>query len=301
MRNYAIFTIIILFSIAALSACQSGLGQADFDPDRAMIDVERQLAFGPRIPGSEGHDATVAWIVTSLQQAGWDVERQSFDYHGTTITNIIASTPRTSDQPVIILGAHYDTRPLADRDPAHPTLPVPGANDGASGVAVLLEIARALPPGRLDFPVQLVFFDAEDSGGIDQWDWIIGSTYFAQHFHEPCAGVIIVDMIGDRDLSLPLEQTSSPELQASIWSMAQQSGFTAFESRRGYAIIDDHTPFLQRGIPAVDIIDFDYPAWHTRADTIDQLSAESLEQVGQTLVNWLLARNDMTGEDILYP
>jgi len=295
MRNRGVHIIQFLL-ICSLTSCQSRSVTTDFNPVQAMSFVEQQLAFGPRIPGTEGHAETANWIEATVADYGWSVRRQSFQYRGTTITNIIASSSTSSTDPVLILGAHYDTRPHANLDEQQPLSPVPGANDGASGVAVLLEIARTLPPGSLSYPLMLVFFDAEDSGGIDGWDWIVGSTYFAEHLDRPCEGVVIVDMVGDQDLYLPLERTSDPSLQASIWLEGQRSGFPAYESREGYAIIDDHTPFLQRGIPAVDIIDFDYPAWHTRADTLDQLSTDSLEQVGQTLVNWLLARNLMINE-----
>ena len=276
-----------------ISGCRAGESYPDFNAARAYQDVRTQLSFGPRIPGTIAHEETAAWIQDSLNNSAWSVETQSFSYHGTTIINIIASNQCALESPPIILGAHYDTRPLADQDLARPDLPVPGANDGASGVAVLLEIARVMPVCP---PIQLAFFDAEDSGGIAGWDWIVGSTYFADHLDTTPVAVIIVDMVGDRDLSLPLERNSSPDLQASIWAAAERGGYSAFETTRGYAMIDDHTPFLQRGIPAVDIIDFDYPAWHTVTDTLDQISANSLEQVGQVLVNWLYERNSMNTE-----
>ncbi|MBN2555969.1 MAG: M28 family peptidase [Anaerolineales bacterium] len=288
-RRIYILTLVILF----VSACRAGGSYPVFNARRAYRDIQMQLSFGPRIPGTPAHAETAAWIQATLNDTAWTVETQSFSYNGMTITNIIASNHCALESTPIILGAHYDTRPLADQDPARPDLPVPGANDGASGVAVLLEIARVMP---FCPPIQLVFFDAEDSGGINGWDWIVGSTYFADHLEASVAAVVIVDMVGDRDLSLPLERNSSPELQASIWSGAARWGYSAFETTRGYAMIDDHTPFLQRGIPAVDIIDFDYPAWHTVSDTIDQISEDSLEQVGQVLVNWLHERNSMNTE-----
>lgn len=293
MRNrFGLFCVFLLLALLS-AACRAGEAVPDFDPDRALAQIQTQLAFGPRIPGTPGHAATTAWIEEELLAVGWQPVRQTFDYQGVQLTNLYATAATSSEDNLIILGAHYDTRPHADRDSIEPMAPVPGANDGASGVAVLLEIARVLPPGSLDFPLMLVFFDGEDSGGIDGWDWIVGSSYFAQNLSQPVAGVIIVDMVADQNLSLPLERNSNPDLQASIWATARASGFSAFETRPGYAMIDDHTPFLALGIPAVDIIDFDYPAWHTTEDTFEQVSADSLEQVGQTLVNWLMERNTM--------
>jgi len=293
MRNQIVALLMIFLLALLVPACQTGEVAPVFDSTTAHAHIRTQLAFGPRIPGTREHAETLAWIEEELAAAGWQPIRQSFSYQDTLLTNLYASSDPSSEDGLIILGAHYDTRPHADRDPGQPFEPVPGANDGASGVAVLLELARVLPPGTLDFPLMLVFFDGEDSGGINNWDWIVGSTHFAAQLEQTPAGVIIVDMVADRTLSLPLERNSDPDLQASLWETGRRSGFPAFETRPGYAMIDDHTPFLARGIPAVDIIDFDYPAWHTTADTLDQVSAQSLEQVGQTLVNWLMERNTM--------
>ena len=174
-----------------------------------------------------------------------------------------------------------------DPDPRLRTQPVPGANDGASGVAVLLELARTLP---VDLPVQiwLVFFDAEDNGDIQGWDWIMGSSAFVASLEAKPDAAIIIDMIGDADLNLPIEQNSTPELVQQIWQTAKDLGYeSVFLNQPGYSMLDDHTPFLQAGIPAVDIIDFDYPYWHTTQDTPDKVSAQSLEIIGNTLTQWL--------------
>ncbi len=164
---------------------------------------------------------------------------------------------------------------------------MPGANDGASGVAVLLELARTLPD---DLPVQLwlVFFDAEDNGDIQGWDWIMGSSAFVASLEAKPDAAIIIDMIGDANLNLPIEQNSTPELVQQIWQTAKDLGYeSVFLNQPGYSMLDDHTPFLQAGIPAVDIIDFDYPYWHTTQDTPDKVSAQSLEIIGNTLTQWL--------------
>jgi Zn-dependent M28 family amino/carboxypeptidase len=187
-----------------------------------------------------------------------------------------------------ILGAHYDTRLVADQDPdpAKRLDPVPGANDGASGVAVLLELARTLPTDILD--VELVFFDAEDNGYIDGWDWVLGSRAFVTSLATTPDAMILVDMVGDTDLRLPREANSDAALTASIWGVANRLGHgEIFIDEMGPAILDDHVPFLEAGIPAVDIIDFDYDYWHTTQDTPDKVSAESLEIVGSTILEWL--------------
>jgi Zn-dependent M28 family amino/carboxypeptidase len=257
-----------------------------FDGQRALADVEAQVAFGPRTPGSSGHAQVQDWMRSELSEAGWESRIQSSEMLGHPIQNVIAY--RGEEMPQIILGAHYDTRLVADNDPdpAKQLDPVPGANDGASGVAVLLELARVLPKDSV--PVWLVFFDAEDNGRIAGWDWILGSQAFVEglEFHPKAA--VIVDMIGDADQNIYIERNSDPELAREIWDIAAELGYgQSFIPRPKFSMLDDHTPFLQAGVPAVDIIDFDYPYWHTTGDTVDKVSAESLEAVGTTLEEWI--------------
>jgi Zn-dependent M28 family amino/carboxypeptidase len=224
---------------------------------------------------------------TELEAAGWVVEVQQTERMGHSIYNIIAS--RNAETPQIILGAHYDTRMYADHDPTpgKQAEPVPGANDGASGVAVLLELARSLPADTE--PVWLVFFDAEDNGHIEGWDWILGSRAFAEEIVVQPRAVVIVDMIGDADLNIYLEKNSNVAIRTEIWSTAKSLGYAdKFINQEKFSMLDDHTPFLEAGIPAVDLIDFDYPYWHTIQDTPDKVSAESLQAVGDTLWNWVV-------------
>ncbi len=265
--------------------------ELDFSGEAALSLIQEQLAFGPRYPGSVGHKLVQDWIVRRLLQLGWTVEIQQFSYRGIDLQNIVARQPNAIGGDNILLGAHYDTRKFADRD-ADPTQPVPGANDGASGVAVLLELARIF---STEFPrnVLLVFFDGEDQGHIEEWDWSVGSSYFVDQLVDPVAAAIIVDMVGDKDLALPYELNSDSGLVESIWETAKTAGFSAFILEPGKSIIDDHIPFLQEGIPAVDIIDIQYPSWHTREDQLDKVSADSLYQVGRTLEIWLESRSDM--------
>ncbi len=260
----------------------------DFDGARAYADVEKQVAYGPRTPGSEAHRQTVNWIRAQLSEAGWVSEVQEATSGGQRVRNIIAS--RDGQPPLVILGAHYDSRLYADNDPdpANHSLPVPGANDGASGVAVLLELARVLPTDSV--PVTLVFFDAEDNGRIEGWDWILGSRAYAASLEQLPQAVVIVDMVGDADLRLYKEAQSDPTLSDAIWRVAANLGYAdVFIPEVRYTILDDHVPFLERGIPAVNIIDINYDYWHTVQDTPDKVSARSLQIVGETVLVWLKA------------
>ena len=260
-----------------------------FDGARAYMDVQTQVDLGPRIPGSGGHVSIREWMRAELESAGWKVEIQEAERMGHPIYNVVAK--RNDDAPQIILGAHYDTRMVADQDPelVKRQLPVPGANDGASGVAVLIELGRSLPKDTV--PVWLVFFDAEDNGRIDGWDWILGSRAFAEELSTHPEAVVIVDMIGDADLNIYLEQNSNASIRTEIWATAEKLGYAdKFINQEKFSMLDDHTPFLEAGIPAVDIIDFDYPYWHTTQDTPDKVSAESLQTVGKTLWTWIVEK-----------
>lgn len=193
-----------------------------FDGQRAYADVVYQVNLGPRTPGSPAHAQTVAWIRAELERAGWQVSVQETEWNGQPVRNLVAR--RSNDAPFLLLGAHYDSRPVADRDPGpESSLPVPGANDGASGVAILLELARSLPPDTV--PLWLVFFDAEDGGGLPGGEWIIGSRLFAASLTVRPQAVVIVDMVGDADLNLYYERNSDPVLQAEIWSQAAALGY----------------------------------------------------------------------------
>jgi glutaminyl-peptide cyclotransferase len=261
-----------------------------FDGDRAFQHIVTQLDFGERTPGSIGHDKAVDWMVDELTSSKWDVSIQELPYGEYVIRNVVAK--RGSGEPWIVLGAHYDTRFFADQDmdPEMRLQSVPGANDGASGVAVLLELARVLP-ADLPGDIWLVFFDAADNGDIPGWDWILGSQAFVDVLEGIPDAVVVIDMIGDKDLEIFWERNSDFELTREIWQVATDLGYgDYFISQPGYRIIDDHLPFVRGGIPAVDIIDFDYPAWHTVDDTIDNVSARSLQVVGDVLYHWLLTR-----------
>ncbi len=261
-----------------------------FDASRAYADVQKQVAFGPRIPGSTAHAQEVDFIRQQLEQAGWKVDVQHAQLMGHPIQNVLAT--RSDVAPAYIIGAHYDSRLHADHDPdpSKQTQPVPGADDGASGVAVLLEMARTLPKNSV--PVWLVFFDAEDNGEIPGWDWLLGSKAFVATMTARPKGMILLDMIGQENLSIPMEGNSDPALRTAIWNKAASMGYgDVFVPRVKYNIEDDHLPFIQAGIPAVDIIDIDYPYWHTASDLPEHVSPRSLQIVGEVITGWL---NDQT-------
>lgn len=286
----ALAVVLLAAGAAYLSAAGKGSAHIDeqtqprFDGDRAYQYALDQCQMGPRPPGSEAHHAAGDYIISHLEKQGWAVETQEFEYQGVKLRNIVG---KFGQGPIVILGAHYDTRPVADRDPEHPEEEIVGGNDGASGVAVLLELAEALPRHELRNEVWLAFFDAEDSGGLQGWPWCVGSAHMAESLTTQPACVIVVDMVGDSDQQVYYERNSDPALREEVWRIAGRLGYAQFIPEVGHSIIDDHLPFAQMGIPAVDIIDFDYPYWHTIEDTCDKIGAESLERVGRVLEEWL--------------
>lgn len=282
--------IALLFSLFFIGYIYLEYGSSStFDGQRAYRNVEIQMSFGPRTPGSQAHSQTIAWLVSELENYGWEVEIQELTYQGQPVRNVIAR--RGTGNRWIILGAHYDSRFVADQDPDPNlrSLPVPGANDGGSGVGVLVELARVLPQNLAKADqVWLVFFDSEDQGNLPGWDWIYGSRAFVNQLQGTPTAMVLLDMIGDADLNIFQERNSDAELTRQIWNSASALGYQdQFKQQTKYRMLDDHIPFIEKGIPAVDLIDFDYPYWHTSQDTIDKVSAASLEAVGQTLIKWL--------------
>jgi Zn-dependent M28 family amino/carboxypeptidase len=288
-----------LLAIAMVASC--GRPAAAFEGKRAFEWLTRQVEMGPRVPGTAAHDSCFTHLVAAFREFTPHVETDTFSYDSPVLKkevrllNAVARFRPEIDQRVVI-GAHWDTRPWADRDPvpARRILPVPGANDGASGVAVLLELARNLggrnPP---TVGVDLVLFDGEDLGTEqDPNGWFRGSNRYVEQISEqkPPLFVIVVDMVGKKDPAFHWEGYSRQ--QASnvvdlVWEEARALGVRSFRSDVKHSVFDDHIPFLNAGIPAIDIIDFDYPEWHTTRDTPDKCSPESLEGVGRVLLSLL--------------
>jgi glutaminyl-peptide cyclotransferase len=255
-----------------------------FDGERAYQYALDQCEIGPRPSGSEAGWATGDYIISQLKGAGWHVDTEEFEYEGVRLRNIVG---KLGQGPVVILGAHYDTRPVADRDRQHANEPIIGGNDGASGVAVLLELANVLTSEELGYEVWLAFFDGEDRGNVQGWPFSVGSSYMAEHLTVQPAYVIVVDMVGDKEQELYYEENSDPALRERLWNVAAELGYEEFVPEVRHSLVDDHVPFVNAGIPAVDIIDFDYPYWHTVEDTCDKVGPESLERVGRVLEDFI--------------
>jgi Zn-dependent M28 family amino/carboxypeptidase len=257
-------------------------GPLSFEAKQAYMRVLEQCGFGPRPTGSINNRLLGDYLVATLEGYGWLVEVQEFTHQDVPVRNVIA---RKGKGPVVILGAHYDTRPFADYDPLETQGQyILGANDGGSGVAVLLELARVLDMDQVPYEVRLAFFDAEDRGHLDGWPFSVGAQQYAAALDVTPEYVIVVDMVGDQNQVLYWEGQSDRELSAQIWTVAAELGYEQFfvpEVR--WQIIDDHVPFVQRGWRAIDIIDFEYPYWHTTQDTADKVSAESLGRIGHVL------------------
>jgi hypothetical protein len=253
--------------------------------------VLEQCGYGPRPSGSTNLLLLGDYILEVLAGYGWSTEVHEFVYRDVPLRNLVASK---GSGPLVILGAHYDTRPYADYDPPETREQhILGANDGGSGVAVLLELARVLDMERVPYEVRLIFFDAEDRGNLDGWPFSVGAEQYAEELDTDPEFVIVVDMVGDQEQRFYWEGYSDPELNQELWSLAADLGYEEqFIPQVQWEIIDDHLPFVNKGWVAVDVIDFDYPHWHTTQDTADKVSAESLGRIGTVLEVFLEQERD---------
>jgi glutaminyl-peptide cyclotransferase len=289
--------ILPVFLVLLLPAIYSAQGVPAFDKKAAFAYLEAQCAFGPRVPGSEAHLRCRDYLVKALSGFAEKVEIQPFELtfgrppRTVEAFNIIAKfRPGLADR--VLLCAHWDSRPWADEDldPKLHSTPVLGANDGASGVAVLLEMAKIFHAQPPPVGIDLVLLDGEDEGDAgNTWSWALGSQYFAARLkkNDFPRFVVLLDMIGDRDLKITQEAYSleyAPELMAKVWKIASDLKIKSFLPERGPAVMDDHIPFLRLRIPAIDLLDLDYPYWHTSQDTPDKCSPDSLDDVGRVLV-----------------
>lgn len=285
-------------AVAALAVVLCALlpscGAPEFDGEAAFTLIETQCSFGPRNPGGPGHEAMLEWLVATLRSRADAVSVQRFvvaaPAGNVELTNVIASF-RPDERERVLLCAHWDTRAVAERDPdpAKRETPIAGANDGASGVAVLLELARVMAARGPAVGVDLVFFDGEDGGdGGGLGEWCLGSSYYAAHLGEYSPRyAVVIDMVGDADLGIPKEPNSlsaAPGVVERVWEAARAVGAESFGERSGPAMYDDHVPLIRGGIPAIVVIDPHYRYWHTVEDTPDKCSASSLAEVGAVVV-----------------
>ncbi|MEP6690878.1 MAG: M28 family peptidase [Gemmatimonadaceae bacterium] len=282
-----------------------------FNADSAMAYVRTQLAFGPRVPGTIGHTRTGDWIVTQMRARADTVIEQRWQHvtaKGDTLPlrNVLARFRPAAAERVLYV-THWDTRPVAesDADPNKRGLPIPGANDGASGVALFVAIGDVLKKTPPNVGVDLLFVDGEDYGTFTpNVDVLLGSDYFAKHLpspdYKPLYGVLW-DMIADKEQSFPPEGNSvqrAPEVVTKVWNTAADLGYgDAFVKNGGQYITDDHVPLLDAGLRVIDVIDYWYPSesaqphyHHTMQDTIDKLSARSFQTVGDVAVALVTGR-----------
>jgi hypothetical protein len=296
MRFHQAVPSLTLLLLGLTFSCRAQL-PPPFDGTRAFGLLEKQCSFGPRVPGSTAHQRCRDYLVTALRGYADQVTTQDFIHtfgnpaQSARATNIIANfQPQKGDR--ILLCAHWDSRPWADQDPdpKNHSKPILGANDGASGVAVLLEFARLIKQKAPRVGIDIVLFDAEDQGlEGNERSYARGAQHFARTVvpsFRPRFGILL-DLIGDADLNIYQEHYSlryARPIVEKVWDAAAQAGVTEFQPQPGYAVFDDHLPLLERGIPCIDIIDFDYPHWHTLGDTPDKCSAESLEKVGRVVL-----------------
>jgi hypothetical protein len=301
-------SLIALVSAVLLGACGSEGDQGypppvpllverpSFDGSVAHELVRTQVAFGPRVPGEPGHSRQLVWMDSIVSQWADSVERHSFSYLTSrgdelSLTNLLARFRADSEHRILLL-THWDTRPWSDQaeDPAERDLPVPGANDGGSGTAILLHLAQLMGETPPPTGVDLLFVDGEDYGPGTQ-DMFLGSRHFAATLPRPLPWSygVLLDMVGDLDPNYPMEAYSAefaPTLTQRIWQTAHQLGFGAFfPARVGSRVLDDHIPLNEAGLPTVNIIDFQYgpgnELWHTPRDTPENTSPESLRMVGE--------------------
>ena len=273
-----------------------------FSGNGAFEYLKAQTAFGPRNPNSPGHAACLGYLVSTLKGFADQVRLQEFTHQGydgekLRLTNIVASyKPEARER--LLLCAHWDSRPRAeyDENQSRRNEPIPGANDGASGVGVLLELARLLKQTPPAIGVDIVLFDGEDYGKDgDHALYLIGSRYFARNKpadYLPRFGILL-DMVGDTYLDLPKEANSvkfAPDIVSLVWNTAHELGISQFLEQKGEEILDDHIPLNEAGIKTIDIIDFNYPDdtnryWHTHQDTPEHCSPESLGAVGTVVTH----------------
>lgn len=277
----------VLFALCAQRPEAQSPKPEAFDSSRAYDHLRQIISIGPRPAGSPGLARTRDYIIAHLKTLGIPVRQQAFvaktPIGNIQMVNLIATIPGPRKERIAIAG-HYDTKLFRE-------FRFVGANDGGSSTAFLLELARVLKPRTNGFTIELIFFDGEEA---TLRDWGEGDhTYGSQHYVDTArkAGalsslkaLVLVDMIADRSPRFLRESNSTPWLTDILWSAAQKMGHGSIFVNASMPIEDDHIPFLNAGVTAADIIDLDYPAWHTPNDTLDQTSARTMQIVGDVII-----------------
>jgi len=300
MKNASMTFIILLILLLMSSMHCTGKEVPEFSGESAFNYLEKQCDFGARVPGTEAHAQCRDYLYAELNKYADRVVKQNFRFplraggQPVTMTNIIANFNSENQQRILLL-AHWDTRPWADQDPDSRNWdkPVLGANDGASGVAVLLEIARLIHQNPPEYGVDILFVDGEDYGEYgDNDSWAIGSREFARRknpSYKPMYGILL-DLIGDSDQQIYIEANSyryARGIVDKVWNKAQELGIYEFIPEVKFDVMDDHVRLLEVGIPCINIIDFEYEYWHTVEDTPDKCSPRSLSNVGRVVMDIL--------------
>lgn len=272
-----------------------------FDQDRAWSDLLKQVSFGPRVPGTEAQIKCRDWLVENLKKSCDAVATQEFthvwskDHETKHMWNVLGYQNWAHATERVVLIAHWDSRAEADQesDPVKAAQPIPGANDGASAVAILTELARVMKDAKPQVGVCYMLSDGEDLGPGEE-EMYLGAIEFAKHLPEPKPNYgILLDMLGKKNLHVPVEQNSQTidgKLVSALYNMAEQLGLSeTFPFTVKWAIDDDHLPIWNIGhLKTIDLIDFDYqPYWHTLDDTPDKCSPDSLGKVGKLMQAWL--------------
>jgi len=288
----------LLVALLSLAGCHEARKHVrEFDGSSAFRYLETQVSFGPRIPGTAAHTRMVAWLDSLLKQRADTLVVQTWTHvtaagDSLALTNFVARFRPGATKRLLLL-AHYDSRPRADSPTStDSTKPVPGANDGASGVSLLLGVADVLKRSPPAIGVDLLFVDGEDYGDFVKTpdDVLMGSRYYAKH-QVPGAQplyAVLFDLVADKDLQIFEEGNSlvgAPEVVELVWNAAKDLGYAGvFVASPKHTLIDDHLELQKVGIRAIDVVDFDYPSWHTVFDTIDKVSGASLQIVGDVAV-----------------
>jgi glutaminyl-peptide cyclotransferase len=302
-HNYLVRQFAALLAFASLAPCafsQFNPASWSFNSATAWGYLIKQVSYGPRVPGTPAQIQCRDWLLDELKQNCDEVHIQELSHHWTyndkdvPVYNVIGTQDWKDAKVRVVLLAHWDSRPFAD-GPNSPAgdlnKPIPGADDGASGAAVLLELARAIKGKHPGVGITFLLDDGEDLGPSIQ-EMLLGVDYYAGHLTDPKPDYgILLDMIGQKNLVVPMEQTSmakAPSVVKAFYANAAQVGLgDFFPSRTGDDVDDDHIPLINRGIPTMDLIDFQYPFWHTIQDTPEHCSEAALEATGVALESFL--------------